>query len=108
MPLFRSSDQGANWGRASSQPGIVGQGVQLLRVGDNTGWVVSWTPDGDSSGSFTSALAVTRNGGQRWRQMGRPCAAQTFLFAKAGGAQGGDPLDVGWGGARDGAESKEG
>ena len=79
MTLFRSTDQGASWARASAQPGIVGQGVELLRVSDNTGWVVSWTPDGDSSGSFTSALAVTRNGGQSWQQLVRPCAPQTSL-----------------------------
>src|SRR2546423_3409121 len=106
MPLFRSSDQGANWGRASSQPGIVGQGVQLLRVSDNTGWVVSWTPDGDSSGSFTSALAVTRNGGQNWQQLVCSRAPPKTLVGTAAAPSGCNPWVVCGGGPAIGQESQ--
>ena len=83
MAVYRSGDQGATWSRASAQPGMVGQGVELLRASDRTGWVVSWTPDGDASGSFTSALAVTHNGGQSWQQLVRPCAPETSMVDTA-------------------------
>jgi photosystem II stability/assembly factor-like uncharacterized protein len=83
LSFYRSNDQGASWARDGAQPGMVGQGIQVLRVSDSTGWVLSWTPDGNASGSFTSALAVTYNGGQSWQQLVRPCAPQTSLVDSA-------------------------
>jgi photosystem II stability/assembly factor-like uncharacterized protein len=76
MTLYRSADQGSSWGRASAQPGTVGQAAQLIRVSDSTGWVLSWST---SNASLDSALAVTHDGGQSWQRLVRPCAPETSI-----------------------------
>jgi photosystem II stability/assembly factor-like uncharacterized protein len=76
MALYRSADQGRSWGRASAQPAMVGAAAQLIRVSDSTGWVLSWST---INASLDSALAVTRDGGQSWQRLVRPCAPETSI-----------------------------
>src|SRR5919204_350055 len=64
MAVYRSGDQGATWSRASAQPGMVGQGVELLRVSDGTLWVVC---GGDHAmGQMRKQVIISRDGGLHW------------------------------------------
>jgi photosystem II stability/assembly factor-like uncharacterized protein len=94
MALYQSADQGGSWVRASAQPATVGQASQLIRVNDTTGWILSWST---ISATFDSALAVTRDGGQSWQRLVRPCAPETSI-EDAGAALGDGTLWIVCGG----------